>query len=52
MSVAFLLLCPVGVAAIFAFAMFADKVLHDTREPKPATDAATQAPRRAKLRRR
>ncbi|WP_250453347.1 hypothetical protein [Caballeronia sp. ATUFL_M2_KS44] len=52
MFVAFLLLFPVGVAAIFALAMFADKVLHDTRMPKSAADAAPEAERRVKLRRR
>lgn len=52
MFVAFLLLFPVGVAAIFALAMFADKVLHATREPQPAPEAAPESPHRPKLRRR
>ncbi|MDR5739662.1 hypothetical protein [Caballeronia sp. LZ016] len=52
MFVALLLLCPVGIAALFAFSLFADKVFHDARLPKPPALLVPQVPRRLKVRRR
>ncbi len=47
MFVAALLLCPVGVAALFAFALYADKVFRrGSRQtaPAPIRFGATQRP--------
>jgi hypothetical protein len=50
MFVAVLLLCPVGIAALFAFALFADKVFHNARLPKAPTAVIPQVPRRVRIR--
>ncbi|MDR5802109.1 hypothetical protein [Caballeronia sp. LZ001] len=46
MFVAILLFSPIGIAALFAFAMFADRAFHDQHLERSGTAVHPETPRR------